>query len=216
MSLSAWAAGGCRVPTIAPRGGSPLRPEPTGWTRRGHSTTRPRRSCAASPARVGRTPIRRRAGPGRGRGRGRDRQERPPPAWPLERKTGLLRRARTVRADIAYDSHVNRMTARHCVSPGRLLPRRRALGVPLPRGPDPGAHPALALSGMWATHLAHPARETVRPTPLGVLALCQAAGAGASDGRRLPLGRGPVLTGRGAASPHKARGARGARGEKRW
>lgn len=29
-----------------------------------------------------------------------------------ERKTGLLTRARTVRADIAYDSHVNKMTAR--------------------------------------------------------------------------------------------------------
>ena len=29
-----------------------------------------------------------------------------------ERKTGLLTRARTGRADIAYDSHVNKMTAR--------------------------------------------------------------------------------------------------------
>jgi len=56
-SPNAWAAGGCRAPRVAPRGGSPLRPEPGGWTAIVRYTTRPRCSCAASPATGRRTPA---------------------------------------------------------------------------------------------------------------------------------------------------------------
>jgi len=54
---SARAAGGCRVLTVAPRGGRPSRPGPGGWTTTVRSTTRPRCSCAASPATGRRTPA---------------------------------------------------------------------------------------------------------------------------------------------------------------
>jgi len=56
-SRSARAAGRCRVPTVAPRGGCLSRPGPDGWTATVHYTTRPRCSCAASPAIGRRTPA---------------------------------------------------------------------------------------------------------------------------------------------------------------
>ncbi len=56
-SPNAWAAGGCRAPRVAPRAGCPSRPGPGGWTATVYYTTRPRCSCAASPATGRRAPA---------------------------------------------------------------------------------------------------------------------------------------------------------------